>query len=345
MTLLNSLPASSSSKPLIEDFLRDFDSALASSISKIDECIVESALRVTLLGGKRLRPTLCYLCGFSESKYEDLLKVSVILELVHVASLVHDDVLDNAQFRRNQITIHNDIGVNDSILLGDALFSYALELSTEFKDNTVCKVVSHATRKTCSGEIAQNHTTGNLLLSLEDYIQIISDKTGHLFGASCELGGKFNGCDPFEQQILNEIGISLGVTYQLYDDIIDAFGNENKAGKSLGTDFASLKPTLPLILLLNEVDSAISDEILRLSSSTENHQYLIKKISKLYVEYGVLKMCVEFFNVRFNDTISLINSLNNTNIRNSLTDFIDSFSSKTSSINNLNESNFLAIHS
>ena len=234
--------------------------------------------------------------------------------------------------------------MNDSILLGDALFSYALELSTEFKDNTVCKVVSHATRKTCSGEIAQNHTTGNLLLPLEDYIQIISDKTGHLFGASCELGGKFNGCDPFEQQVLNEIGISLGVIYQLYDDIIDAFGNENKAGKSLGTDFASLKPTLPLILLLNEWILLFLMRFFA-ASSTENHQYLIKKISKLYVEYGVLKMCVEYFNVRFNDTISLINSLNNTNIRNSLTDFIVSFSSKTSSINNLNESNFLAIHS
>ena len=190
-----------STKPPVEKFCKDFDSALASYVAEIDGCLVDSARKVTLLGGKRLRPTLCYLSGFTDSKYDDLLKVSVILELVHVASLVHDDDLDNAQFRRNQITIHNDIGVHDSILLGDALFSYALELSTEFQDNSVCKVVSHATRKTCSGEIAQNNTIGNILLSLDDYIQIISDKTGHLFGAACELGGKLNGCDTFEQNI------------------------------------------------------------------------------------------------------------------------------------------------
>ena len=332
-------------KPRLDIFCKDFDSSLASYIAKIDDCLVDSARKVTLLGGKRLRPTLCYLCGFTDAKYDDLLKVSVILELVHVASLVHDDVLDNAQIRRDQDTIHKSIGVHDSILLGDALVSYALELSTEFKDNSVCKVVSHSTRKTCSGEIAQNNTIGNILLSLDDYIQIISDKTGHLFGAACELGGKLNGSDIFEQNILKEVGISLGVNYQLYDDIIDTFGNETLAGKSLGTDFASLKPTLPLILLLNRVDSTVSDEILRLTSSKTDHYYLANKIAKLYEEYGVLKMCVEYFNVRFNDTISLINSLNNTNIRNSLTDFIDSFSSKTSSINNLNESNFLAIHS
>jgi len=332
-------------KPHLDKFYKDFDSALASHIANIDDCLVDSARRVTLLGGKRLRPTLCYLSGFTDSKYDDLLKVSVILELVHVASLVHDDVLDNAQIRRDQDTIHKTIGVHDSILLGDALFSYALELSTEFKDNSVCKVVSHATRKTCSGEIAQNNTIGNILLSLDDYIQIISDKTGHLFGAACELGGKFNDSDIFEQNILKEVGISLGVNYQLYDDIIDTFGNETMAGKSLGTDFASLKPTLPLILLLNKVDSTLSDEILRLTSSKTDHNYLANKTAKLYEEYGVLKMCVEYFNNRFDQTNILINSLSNTNVGNALSDFIDSFSSKISSINNLSECNFLAIHS
>ena len=332
-------------KPHLDKFFQDFESALSSYITKIDDCLVDSARRVTLLGGKRLRPMLCYLCGFTDSNYEDLLKTCVILELVHVASLVHDDVLDNAHFRRNQVTIHKDIGLHDSILLGDALFSYALELSTEFKDNSVCKVVSHATRKTCSGEIAQNHTVGNLLLSLDEYLQIISDKTGHLFGAACELGGKLNGWDSFEQQILKGIGLSIGVNYQLYDDIIDAFGNETNAGKSLGTDFESLKPTLPVILLLSNVDSTISDEILRLASSKSDHHYLTKRLSKLYEEYGVLTMCIDYFNNRFDKTISLVNSLNNKDVRDSLSGFIDSFSSKISSINNLSESNFLAIHS
>ena len=98
-----------STKPPVDKFCKDFDSALASYIAKIDDCLVDSARKVTLLGGKRLRPTLCYLSGFTDAKYDDLLKVSVILELVHVASLVHDDVLDNAQFRRNQITIHKTI--------------------------------------------------------------------------------------------------------------------------------------------------------------------------------------------------------------------------------------------
>ena len=172
---------------------------------------MSSARDVVLCGGKRYRPTLCFLSGYPHGNYNDLLSASIVIELVHVASLVHDDVLDNAQQRRGKLTIHKKIGINNAILLGDSLFSYALELSTEFQDNMICKIVSRATRKTCSGEIAQNSCIGNFGLTIKEYEQIISDKTGYLFGASCKLGGTLSGVDSFDQANLESIGISLGI--------------------------------------------------------------------------------------------------------------------------------------
>ena len=126
----------------VDQFLLDFELSFEKTLSLIDKPVLNSAKEVSLGGGKRYRPTLCFLCGYPRASYSELIKASIVLELVHIASLVHDDVLDNSKFRRGKLAIHHNIGVNESILLGDALFSYALELSTEFSENLVCKIVS-----------------------------------------------------------------------------------------------------------------------------------------------------------------------------------------------------------
>ena len=346
MTLLNPVYNTfSNSSSSLDKFLIDFDLSLNESISRIDKPVLESAMFVASLSGKRFRPTLCFLSGYPEADYQDLIDVSVIIELVHIASLVHDDVLDRSEFRRNQTTIHRKIGINDAILLGDALFSFALELSTQFEQNLVCKIVSNATRKTCSGEIAQNSFIGNFDISAEKYLQIISDKTGCLFGASCKLGGVLSHSDPLQQQILEEIGLSLGVNYQLYDDIYDAFGVENVAGKSLGTDFLYHKPTLPVIMLLAEAANNDHEQITKLLSLPNKTDKDITLISNFLREYGILNKCVNYFNSRLEKTNLLVNSLSNSTTKGNLFDFIDSFSSKVSIINELKHSNFLAVHS
>ena len=129
---------------------------MADTLSSLDQPVRDLAHKVVLGGGKRIRPLLVFRCGSgAKDVTDDLLKVSAILELVHVATLVHDDVLDNANFRRSKSTIHTQIGEHNAILLGDALFSFALELATEFPTTTICKLVAKATRLTCSGEIMQ----------------------------------------------------------------------------------------------------------------------------------------------------------------------------------------------
>ena len=346
MTLLNPVCNTFSDSSLsLDKFLIDFDLSLNESISHIDEPVFESARFVASLSGKRFRPTLCFLSGYPEADYQDLINASVIVELVHIASLVHDDVLDRSEFRRNKPTIHQKIGINDAILLGDSLFSFALELSTQFEENLVCKIVSHATRKTCSGEIAQNSCIGKFDISIEKYLEIISDKTGCLFGASCKLGGVLSRSDSLQQQILEEIGLSLGVNYQLYDDITDAFGVENVAGKSLGTDFLHHKPTLPVLVLLAEASSSDYEQIIKLFSSPKKSDKEISLISNYLQKYDILNKCVTYFNSKLEKTNLLIHSLSNSETKGNLIDFIGSFSTKVSTINNLKHSNFLAVHS
>lgn len=325
-------------------FLNDFESFLFDTISKIDAPLRGHARKVVCNGGKRIRPLLCFFSSQPNYPSSDIIKASTIIELVHVATLVHDDVLDNAKFRRNQNTIHQSIGNHDAILLGDALFSYGLELSTDFEDSTVCKIVSKATRKTCSGEIAQNDSIKDFSIPVKVYEDFISDKTGCLFGAACRLGGFLSKSDPSEQENLELIGLSLGINYQLYDDIIDAFGDEWSFGKTLGTDFLSFKPTLPSILLLEEsstVDKEQILEILSFDSIDDNH---LNKFVFYLEKYGILEKCISVFHNRIEKTRFLINSLCDEERKQHLSSFFDSFSQKLSLLNKLKTTNFLAVH-
>jgi octaprenyl-diphosphate synthase len=346
VTLLNhSLRTHNTDVKSVESFLVDFELSLEDTLSCIDKPLLSQAREVVLCGGKRYRPTLCFLSGFPQGNYNDLINASIVVELVHVASLVHDDVLDNAQRRRGNVTIHNKIGINNAILLGDSLFSYALELSTEFQDNMVCKIVSRATRKTCSGEIAQNFSIGDFGVTLKEYEQIISDKTGYLFGASCQLGGTLSGVDSFDRANLESVGVSLGICYQIFDDIIDAFGNETNSGKSLGTDFLSFKPTLPILLLLECCSKADYLKITKLLSTSSKSNFRVQEVSSYFEQYDILNKCLTHFHNNFERTIFLINSLKSAVIKDNLIHFISSFSKKVNFLNTLKQSNFLAVHS
>ena len=272
------------------------------------------------------------------------MKASIVIELVHIASLVHDDVLDNSHHRRGNVTIHKKIGVNNAILLGDSLFSYALELSTEFQDNTVCKIVSRATRKTCSGEIAQNYSIGDFGISIKEYEQIISDKTGHLFGASCRLGGTLSGVDSFDRENLESVGISLGISCKFSMTLLMLLAMSPMLGKSLGTDFFSQKPTLPILLLLERCSKNDYSRIMDFLSTNSDTEFRVKEITSYFDQYDILDKCLTF-NTHFERTIFLADSLNSTSAKYNLTQFISSFSQKVKFLNTLKQSNFLAVHS
>ena len=212
--------------------------------------------------GKRLRPALALLAGGATgticSSHFDL---AVIVELIHAATLVHDDILDGADKRRGQPTVNAKWGNAISVLLGDCLFAHALKLSTGFPDGEISRRIAHAASDVCSGEIIQTQRRFDLKLSVPDYYKIIEMKTAALFAAACELGAFINGASPEVISALRTFGLRLGTAYQIYDDVLDLAGDESKAGKTLGSDLRKGKLTLPILHLLQNSDPAKRHQI------------------------------------------------------------------------------------
>lgn len=328
-------------------FIEYFEAYLSDSLQGLDEEIRAYAHQVALAGGKRIRPLLVYhFAGQGLVSQESTIKASVILELVHLATLIHDDILDGAKVRRNMPATHKEIGSHAAILLGDALFGFALELASQFPTTRICATVAEATRKTCSGEIRQTFARGCRNIELEEYIGFINDKTGELFRASCEIGAYLAGADEPTIKRAGQFGLSLGINYQVFDDLIDAFEKPENSDKCLGSDWGTGKMTLPIILLRN---SATPTEIAELDNfffspkSWDNEPKMRACLHQLFLKYDVLPACTEYFEQHFSTTNSLIDQFTAPSLRSDLNNFLHSFADKFSKISTLNSSNFLAV--
>lgn len=205
--------------------------------------------------GKRIRPALVFLSGWRASGEikPELVQVAAVVELVHLATLVHDDIMDEADLRRSRRTAAREFGPNAAVLLGDALFAHALHLSTQFPTTEICAAVSESTRRVCAGEIVQTLRRGSMNITRADYQRIVDLKTAELFRVSCFLGTRLAGYSDEYVAAASRFGRHLGIAYQIYDDLVDFFGDEARIGKTLGTDLASGKLTLPLLVLLDRL--------------------------------------------------------------------------------------------
>ena len=255
------VPATSASNPvfpfhLVRADLESVEAAILDQARAFDPGVEGYVSYVCRTSGKRIRPALAVLAGGATGgTHEGHTRLSVILELVHIASLVHDDIMDGADIRRAQPTAVAKWGSSLSVLLGDALFAYALELATEFEDSHVCRVIAKASRDVCTGEILQTQRRFDLNLSVEDYLRMIEMKTAALFAAAAELGARLNQQSEATQAALRDYGLKLGTAYQIYDDCLDLVGDEKTVGKTLRTDLARGKLTLPVLyLLMNATD-------------------------------------------------------------------------------------------
>jgi len=213
---------------------------------------IRAAIQYLLDGsGKRLRPALALLAGGATGGVTDRHQViGVVVELIHLATLVHDDVLDEAKVRHGRPSAHERWGNIVSVLLGDCLFARALHLTATHTNTDICCRVSAAANTVCAGEILQNQHSFDLNLTREQYLDLINMKTGALFALSSELGALLNESDAPVVEQMRDFGSQLGIAYQIYDDCVDIFGQERASGKSLGTDMKKGKLTLPLLLLL-----------------------------------------------------------------------------------------------
>jgi len=162
--------------------------------------------------------------------------------------------MDEATIRRGRPTLAAHWGNEISVLLGDCLFAHALKLAASFPTTEICRAVSAATNTVCSGEILQTQRRKKFDLTREEYFKMLQMKTGELFALSCDLGAYLSGASPADRSCLRQFGLAIGTAYQIYDDCLDLFGSEVSAGKSLGTDLATGKVTLPVLLLLEKAD-------------------------------------------------------------------------------------------
>ncbi len=233
----------------VEPFLRAVAGRLAEQVAEFEPEVAAHARYALLNQGKQLRPALVALSGEATGGInDDLVTAATIIEMVHLATLVHDDVVDQAQIRRRRPTLAAQAGNTTSVLVGDCLFAHALKLAASFPTTEVCRAVSSATKTVCTGEIIQSQRQHQLRTSRGEYFRVLRMKTAELFAVSCELGAHLSGGSASDGRALRDYGLALGTAYQVYDDCLDVFGSEVRAGKSLRTDLVGGKPTLPVIV-------------------------------------------------------------------------------------------------
>ena len=258
----------------VEPFLNAVAERLGEQVRTFDPEITSYAQYALTNQGKQLRPALVALSAGTVGKPNDsLVTVAVIIEMVHLATLAQDDVMDEAALRRQQPTLAANWGNQISVLLGDCLFAHALKLAAGFPTTEICRAVSAATKTVCSGEILQTHRQRRLQLSREEYFRILEMKTAELFALSCDLGACLCGGTPAERAALRRFGLALGTAYQIYDDCLDLFGSEALVGKSLGTDLANGKLTLPVLVALERSSGADRAKLERLIAPWDGRNF------------------------------------------------------------------------
>ena len=241
----------------IADELALVDRRLQQELRHSDPFIDELAQHSFRLGGKRLRPALLLLAAKAVGKVGDAHRtLAAVVEMVHTATLIHDDVLDDAELRRHLDTVNARWNNQTSVLLGDYLFTHAFYLASTLDTTFGCRAIGEATNTVCEGELRQTAASGNFWLSRDEYLAIIEGKTASLCACCCRLGAHYSGGDDATVQRLAEYGRLLGMAFQIVDDLLDFEGEEQTTGKSLGTDLAHRKMTLPLILLREQLSES-----------------------------------------------------------------------------------------
>lgn len=247
--------------------------------------------------GKRLRPALLFLSANTVGKTKRIhSELALVIELIHNATLVHDDVLDDARLRRCLPTINRQWGNETAILFGDLVFSNAFRICAAIKSNDAIKILSETANQMCYGELSHMAKKYNLSLTEKEYLEIIENKTASLFSASCYLGALFATTNRKHHLTLKKFGFYFGLAYQIIDDYHDWLGSEESTGKTAGTDLLKGRITLPLIRLYNilpngklkilkEIIAALQD------TATPNGNFANKKkeITNLMANYAVIE--------------------------------------------------------
>jgi octaprenyl-diphosphate synthase len=234
--------------------------------------------------GKMIRPGLVLLAGGVAGEITDEhIRVAAIMEMIHNATLLHDDVIDQGQKRRGRATVNSLWGNESAVLLGDFLLSRVFGMCADLAPEVV-NIIAAAAGRTCEGELRQIAQRENLRLSEAEYIDIVTEKTAALFSGCCYLGGFLSGAGEIDTRHLSDFGLNLGILFQITDDLLDLAGNRKKTRKTIGNDLGNGRVTLPIIHFLRAVNAADRKLVRRVLDMDEKrgwrarYNVLIKKL-------------------------------------------------------------------
>lgn len=271
---------------IVEDRLKDLFKSHVSPIPLIGKHLIDG-------GGKRLRPLILILSTeIAGYKGDARLTLAGIIESIHTASLLHDDVIDGAEIRRGNFSAHSIWGNHVVILVGDFLYSNALRVAVMQKNQKIMEALSEATTRMTEGEILQLTKTGDPDITEEEYLDIISAKTAVLISAACRIGAVLGSLPEDMENSLARFGMKTGVAFQMADDILDYTADEGELGKCPGKDLKEGKITLPLIYLLKTAADTEIEEVKGIIKDGFEKDGL-KRILELFAKYNVIEFSLK----------------------------------------------------
>lgn len=280
-----------------------FDELLIQYITSDSKLFTDSQMHNNLLqiimhGGKRIRPLFVLLAGDLQTDVhkKDLYDAAVAIELMHIASLIHDDIIDQSTTRHSLTTLHEQYDLKTAVYLGNYVLNKSLELFSQFKIPKLHQEIAKVMNYLCLGELNQQDNNFNFDLSLEDYIHKSYQKTGALISLSLMIGGLVSGLNSNTIQRLSNIGSNIGIAYQIKDDILDFTSSSQKIGKPVGYDLKNGIITLPTIFALE--DSVLKDDLLSLTFETENSRFdqLCERIKNSEYIQKSNELCLNYIN-------------------------------------------------
>lgn len=319
-------------KNIISNFetdLKEIDKIILQFAAGKSPLIAEISNNLIASGGKRIRPILLIiaakLCGSKQG--DQHLNLAAAVELIHSATLLHDDVVDNSQIRRGKKTANAIWDNKASILVGDYLFSIAFQLMVKGNNLAILDLLAKASSTMADGEVMQLENSNDLELSLAKYFDIIFGKTAILFSAACEVGGLLNNVSNQKLEALRKFGENLGVIFQMVDDILDYSSKSQVLGKNIGNDFFEAKVTLPIILLYNKASNLEQNLIKKLftnnlMSDVKSDQDL-EQIMELINKYDIFLEIKNLIINKRQEAYDNLNIFDDNNFKDNLIEILD----------------------
>lgn len=320
--------------PLLSNSIQRLHSTLYTEMHHVNTVILEHlqskvelveqvGKHLVLGGGKRIRPLLTLACSrlFQDSP-GFAIHLAAAVELIHTATLLHDDVVDDSNMRRGKRTANDVWGNNASVLVGDFLFSRAFQLMVETGNLDVLASLSNAAARITEGEVLQLTSAYSLDLSIETYLEIISSKTASLFGAACQVGGGIADANSIFQADLYQFGHSLGMMFQIRDDILDYLSVSADSGKEKGSDFLEGKVTLPVILAYQKGLNCPFWKS-HFEGNLSDHDAALKTAISIFEDNDIFDCCDQIAQTYYKKALDALGKLPKTLIWNDLKELIE----------------------